>query len=80
MIPLACGFWLVAFGFQTLSPHTSMPFPPLLPAAPQGRRRRRRWLYRADQPLALLCPMAPQLLPPAHALSPVPAGAKLTGW
>jgi len=31
---------LVAFGFQTLSPHAEMPFP-------QGWRRRRRWLYRA---------------------------------
>lgn len=36
-------------------------------------------VVQAEQPLASFCPLAPQLLPPAHALVLVPVGVKLTG-
>lgn len=73
--------WLVAFRFQTLSPHAKMPIPPLpplLPAAPQGQRRR-RWLYRADRPPGIALPLSAHFAPPCSRLDLSACGCEADG-
>lgn len=76
-IPLACGFQVSdpftprrdALSPSASSAASSSPGPEEEEVVVQGKLA-----------LVSLCLLALQLLPPAHALTSVPAGAKLMGW
>lgn len=75
-IPLACGL-------QVSDPFTPCqgvlsPLPPLLPAAPQGRRRR-RWLHGADQPPSIALPLSTNFAPSCSCLDIGACGWKADG-